>query len=208
MKNNVKSKNGRDHDVRQAHFGLAKVPRPISSEGDIIVKKLTYNVQYLLNGAGVLPVTTINTAQVESDPASEWSSFAARYQQYRVKALSLTGYFVMPNGSSIGNPNGSPIVLCDYLGSSAPSSATQIVSDERSEIRGIASVNGSLMFVFETDWFRNPNAKLWNPTSAATPTANSYGIAFASHPQAVDGTTNAVSIVGTVCWLVEFRGSQ
>jgi hypothetical protein len=198
----MKNKSGKRSDqreIQETRNGFVKMPKQVGSQGDIITKRVTYSNSYATSSGGVLALDVVNCAQVQSNPASEWASFAARYQQFRVKALSVTFYMVYP---SVG-----PYVFCDYIGSAAPSSATQIVSDERCVIRAPGGNAGSTLLVYETDWSRNPNARLWNPTSAALPAANGYGIAFTFHPLAV--TVDSLTVlVGSTDWLVEFRGSQ
>jgi hypothetical protein len=199
MKSNMKIRNV-SRDLRQARTQFAQVPKPIASQGDIVTKRLTYNYLVDTSGAGIVGINAYLSGACQSLPATEWASFAARYQQYRVKALTITGCMTSTLGVVL--------VMADYLGASTPSSATQIVSDERCIIRSPGSINGSNLFVYETDWTRNPNAKLWNPTSAVVPTANEYGIALAGHPQQpATGTNTPVAII-TAAWLVEFRGSQ
>jgi hypothetical protein len=202
VKHMVKRANNRE--MQEARNGFVKMSKQLAYQGDLVTKRLTHNDAFSTNNA-VLGVQLISSGSVQSDPATEWASFAARYQQYRVKALSVTFYIY--NGQ--GNPV-QPYVVSDYIGSSVPGTATQIISDERCVVRASAGQQGSTMFVFETDWSRNPNAKLWNPTSAVVPTANVYGVAFASHPQALasSGSVAALQIITTTAWLVEFRGSQ
>jgi hypothetical protein len=193
------NKRPRNRELQEARNGFVKMSKQLAYQGDVLTKRLTFNGSYSTSGTSVLGVQLISSSSVESDPAAEWASFAARYQQFRVKALSVT--FVMYAGYC------GPYVVSDYIGSSTPATSAQIISDERCVVRNFQGIQGSTMFVFETDWSRNPNAKLWNPTSASIPTANTYGIAFASHPQAV--AQNSVLVFQTTtAWLVEFRGSQ
>jgi hypothetical protein len=198
------NKRPRNRELQESRNGFVKMSKQLAYSADVVTKRLTFNGSYTTTNS-VLGVQLINSATVESDPAAEWASFAARYQQYRVKALSVTFYMFEP----VNGPT-TPYVVSDYIGTSVPGSATQIISDERCVVRAPGGQQGASMFVFETDWSRNPNAKLWNPTSAAVPAANTYGIAFASHPQAPASTGGGavLQLVTTTAWLVEFRGSQ
>jgi hypothetical protein len=199
-----KPKRFKNREIQEARNGFVQMPRQLAYSGDVITKRLTFTNSYITNNS-VLGVQLKNTGTVQSDSATEWASFAARYQQYRVKALSVTFYFYQNSGYL-----GSPFVVSDYLGTAIPGSSAQILSDERCVVRANGGQNGSSMFVYETDWSRNLNAKLWNPTNAVIPAANVYGIAFASHPQASPtiGGTNITQLITTDAWLVEFRGSQ
>jgi hypothetical protein len=90
----------------------------------------------------------------------------------------------------------------DYIGTSVPATAAQILSDER----GVISVSFRPIR-YTVTWDRNPNAKLWDPTSAAPPAANVYGIAFSS---STIGSMSATLgyYMKAVEFIVEFRGSQ
>lgn len=167
---------------------------------DVIVKRMSVPQSTITtSAAGVVVVTLFNTQEVESIPASEWASFAARYQQYRVRAVRLTAKAINPVQSATVTHG--QLFLGDYIGTAAPSSAAQVLSDERGKI-----VNTYKDFMYEVDWSRNPNAKLWNPTSAAIPNANVFGIAVGSSTPALSVSTNYFAI--SLEWVVEFRGAQ
>jgi hypothetical protein len=173
----------------------------ITKAGDQIVKRLTFPAQGLATGAGtVIAVTNITSGQVQSEPATEWASFAARYQQYRVRAIRVIGKATQPVQSA--TVLHSALYRGDYIGSSAPSTSAQVFSDEN-----VKECGTYRDFTDIVTWSRNPNAKLWNPTSAIVPTANQFAwtAASASAPLLTTATTYyALSVE----WEVEFRGSQ
>jgi len=170
--------------------------------GDVITKRMTIpNLSISTNGAGVVAVnTTIDSTLVETAPATEWASFAARYQQYRVKSVKMIACATNP-AASPGNAPVVPLYVSDFIGSSVPSSAAQILADEGSRV--ISSKND---FTFRATWARNPNAKLWTPTSGAITTANSYGIAFASNTAVT--AVSSLQFGYQLEFEVELRGSQ
>jgi hypothetical protein len=181
------------------------IPR---DQGDILVKRLTYQAGTQSSTAGgVIAVTTaIGAALVQSAPAAEWASFAARFQQYRVRSVRLILEPAFPGSGTPTvsvNTAHSTLYVSDFIGTSAPTTAAQILSDE-----GAVILNTSKRVDFTVDWARNPNAKLWNPTSAALPAANSFSIAFASDSVAANLPASIVMYSTTVEWVVEFRGSQ
>jgi len=169
--------------------------------GDTIVKRCTYPSGYIASSSGgVIAVAEFTTSGVESDPASEWASFAARYQQYRVRAIRVIAKAINPVQSATVTHGA--LYVSDFIGTATPSSAAQVLSDERCKV-----FNTYSDFVYEVDWSRNPNAKLWNPTSAGIPSANQFGIAYASSAKDTLGTSQNY-FDATIEWLVEFRGSQ
>jgi len=173
----------------------------IETAGDQIVKRMTLGGQTFATGAGTaLPIQAYTSAEVQSLPAAEWASFAARYQQYRVRAIRVRGKAVNPVQSATITHG--VVYRGDYIGASAPGSATQVLSDEN-----VQEVCSCKDFTDVVTWVRNPNAKLWNPTSAAIPTANTFAwvAASASTPAL---TTATVYYAIVVEWEVELRGSQ
>jgi len=184
--------------------GGSGIPRPfvaITDAGDQIVKRLTLPGTVLATGAStVIPVTVITTGEVQSVPATEWASFAARYQQYRVRAIRVRGEATQPVQSA--TISHSALARGDYLGNAVPATAAQVLSDE--SVR-ICSTHKS--FTDVVTWKRNPNAKLWAQTNAAIPAANQFAWVCASMaPPFMTTATTYYAVV--VEWEVEFRGSQ
>jgi hypothetical protein len=160
---------------------------------------MTLPNQVLATGAGtVIPVTSYSSGGVTS--ASEWSSFSARYQQYRVRAIRVTGKATQPvQTAALAH---GVLYRGDYIGTSTPTTLAQVLSDENVKLSGT-----DRDFVDVVTWSRNPNAKLWNPTSAAPPSQNdfSWTCASASSPALTTATTYYATVLE---WEVEFRGAQ
>jgi hypothetical protein len=172
----------------------------IRNAGDQIVKRITFPNSTLATGAGTtIPITTISSSVAESS-GTEFASFAARYQQYRVRAIRVTGKATQPIQTA--TVTHSVLYRGDHIGISAPTSAAQVLSDEN--VRMCAT---NVSFTDIVTWVRNPNAQLWNPTSAALPVANafSWSAVSADVPLLLTATTYyALSAE----FEVEFRGSQ
>lgn len=101
------------------------------------------------------------------------------------------------------NAGHSQLYVADYIGASVPASAAQVLSDERCVVASTAKGVS-----FASTWNKNPNAKLWNPTGAAIPAANLFGIAWASNTNATLMAAATPYFAYDVEWIVEFRGSQ
>lgn len=173
----------------------------IMAAGDIILKRFSLEGSVLGTGAGTgIAIDTFTSGYVQSAPATEWASFAARYQQYRVREIRLSLRAVNPvQSATVAH---SQIYLADHLGSSVPSTPAQLLSDEN-----VRSSPTWKDITYMTTWARNPNARLWNPTSAVIPTANQFAVSVgsASLPVLTTATTYFAVVVE---WLVELRGSQ
>jgi hypothetical protein len=185
-------------------------PRQLSADGDIIVKRLTFPGTVLSTGGStIIPVTSVTSSQVQSAPATEWASFSARYQQYRVRAIRVKGKAINPvqsydfaAGSQVLALSHSVLYRGDYLGIAVPANSSQLLSDEL-----VKENTTNKDFSDTVNWKRNPNAMLWNPTSAAIPAANQYSWVCAS-PATPPLTTATTYYALILEWEVEFRGSQ
>jgi hypothetical protein len=151
----------------------------------------------------------LSSSQVQSAPATEWSSFSARYQQYRVRAIRVTGKAINPvqsydfaAGSQVLALSHGILYRGDYINISVPSNSSQVLSDEMVKFNSTAKD-----FADTVTWKKNPNAKLWNPTSASIPAANQYSWVCASpaNPALTTATTYYALVLE---WEVELRGSQ
>jgi hypothetical protein len=175
--------------------------KALSGAGDQLTKRLTLAGLTLSSSAGgQIPVKAYAASLCQSSPAAEWASFAARYQQYRVRAIRVTGKAIQP--VQLSTVSHSVLHLGDFIGSATPGTDAQVFSDEN-----VKEIGTYQNFSYTADWKRNPNAKLWNPTSAVVPVANDYSVVVSSPaaPALAAATTYwAVSIE----WDVEFRGSQ
>jgi hypothetical protein len=172
-----------------------------SNAGDQIVKRLSYEPLTLATGAGtVIAVTPLTSGYVQSFPATEWASFAARYQQYRVRAIRVLAKATQPvQSATLTHSN---LYRGDYIGASIPGTAAQVLSDENVKVNATCKD-----FLDIVTWSRNPNAKLWNPTSAVIPSANQFAWVCAS-TTTPPLTTATTYYAYTAEWEVEFRGSQ
>jgi hypothetical protein len=167
--------------------------------GDQIVKRFSLPNGVLATGAGtVIPVTTVPSGQVST--ATEWASFAARYQQYRVRAIRVTGKATQPVQTATILHGA--FYRGDFIGASVPATLAQVLSDENVKVSATDS-----SFRDVVTWNRNPNARLWNPTTAAIPAVNEFSwcCASASSPALTTATTYYAIVQE---WEVEFRGSQ
>jgi hypothetical protein len=177
----------------------------LENGGDQIVKRITLSGDVLATGAGTaIGITSVGSSTTTSGTGptggAEWASFASRYQQYRVRAIRITGKATQPvQTATISH---SDLYRGDYIGTQAPGSAAQVFSDEM--VKSNATYRD---FTHVVTWKKNPNARLWNPTSAAIPAANTYSWVCAS-PPAPALTTATTYYAFTVEWEVEFRGSQ
>lgn len=180
---------------------VAMVPKLL---GDQITKRMTLPLQNVTTSAGgIVTVNFISSAAVQTAPASEWASFSARYQQYRVVNMRFILDPCFPVNTGLTSVTGhSQLYFADFIGTAAAGSAAAVISDER-----MKPFTSSKRIDFSANWLRNPNAKLWNPTTAAIPGANTYSIVYCSSATATMAVSQ-IYLVGIIEFIVEFRGSQ
>jgi len=195
-----KSRKGarRRRATQQADAGI---PRAFGS-GDIIVKRMTFcgtTTTLTSTGGGAIGITTL-ASDPTVGPAFEWASFSARYQQFRVRAQRIIGKALNPvNTTGLVH---SVLFRAEYIGASGPSTVPQLLADEKAQICAT-----SKDFTDLVTWERNPNAKLWNPTSAGVPSANLMNWVCATFAStALTASTKYYQIVQE--FEVELRGAQ
>jgi hypothetical protein len=177
------------------------ISRPL---GDCIIKRMTLPGQNITTSAGgIVAVNFFSSSLVQSAPASEWASFSARYQQYRVISMKFILDPCFPVNTGLTALTGhTQLYFADFIGTAAAGSAAAVISDERMIPHGSFK-----RITHSVNWSRNPNAKLWNPTSAAIPGANTYSIVYCSSTTA-SMAVSTIYLLGIVEFIVEFRGSQ
>ncbi len=96
----------------------------------------------------------------------------------------------------------SQLLIGDYLQTATPTTAAQLLADER-----VKAYSTARPLRHTVTWARNPNAKLWTVTSSGISTANQYALVFGSPAAALLGNTLQI-FTGYIEWEVELRGSQ
>lgn len=178
--------------------------RNLTMDGDMLTKRMTISSNTIPTTAGgIIAVATYSNGTVQSNPATEWASFAARYQQFRVKSFTIRFLPVFPVNTGMTATTGhSSLYVSDFIGTALPGSAAQVLADERSRV-----FSTSKSWSYTVTSRRNPNALLWNPTSAALPAANSMSIAFASSTVATMPVSQTMGQIDFE-FIIELRGAQ
>jgi len=180
----------------------SKIPRSVSDAGDQVVKRMSFcgTTTTLSTGASTAIAITSISSDPSVFPAFEWSTFSSRYQQYRVRRMVIHGKALLPVQTSAQTH--SVLFRGDFIGTSQPSTVPQVLADEKVKICSTAKD-----FTDVVTWVRNPNAKLWNPTTAGPPSQNLFNWVCASF--AATAMTTATKYYQLVVeYEVEFRGSQ
>lgn len=200
----MKRKSSRNAKPLRAVRGNARLRNESFLLGDIILKRMTIpNGSLSTTAGGIVAVTTFSNSLVQSTPATEFASFAARYQQFRIKSFAIRSVPTFPVNSGMTAITGhNALYVSDFLGSAVPATAAQILADERCVVNSTAR-----NWIFTVTSKRNPNALLWNPTSAAIPVANQMSIALASSTTATMPVSAIIGILDFE-WIVELRGAQ
>lgn len=173
-----------------------KGKRSFTNAGDHIVKRCSTTGTLTTGGGTSIPLTAIVSGDVSA--ASEFASFAARYLQYRVRRIRVTGKATQPIQTA--TVSHSALARGDFVGATAPASVAAVVSSESFEPNATCKD-----FEHVVTWDGIPDAKLWQPTSAAIPTADQFGIVIGTATTLTTATTYYVVFYE---WEVEFRGTK
>jgi len=169
--------------------------------GASIVKRMTSVTTVTTNGTGTY-LFQLRSGQVQSIPATEWSSFSSRYIDYRVLKMKVSYLPIRVvntrNGASSLDLAPTGVAASDPSGSATPVTLQQGWALELSKL-----------FSLERPWKIAIRASqeehmLFNPTTSIIPSANTFSIV------GVFGGGDASVVYGNIFyeWWVELRGSQ
>ncbi len=189
-----------DKDVQtDVNKALSRASR--SLDGSSIVKRMTYTTTLTSNASGQFGLL-LTSNQVKTNPATEWSSFATRYNDFRVLKLkvSFTPYRLVntQNAGTALFSSGAGYIARDPSGSAAGGSRAAVLALEGS--KSITLLRPWKMMI------------LASQREHLVFSATSVGIAAASLFQLVafaDGLDNS-TLYGEIHyeWIVELRGAQ
>ncbi len=194
-------KSGQRADNRA--IGTAALPKEFAlanSATRIFTKRIVTEVTLSANGAGLIPATTLASTNSVS-VLGDFSSVAAIYSNYRVKAIRLTcnPYYPVPAWTGAAFITVSPlIVVVPFRSGLVPS--TYVGFSESSEAKYASGYKGG---VFTTTNKGYPDGHLWHPTNAVITSADSYGLA-AMGQNLIAGTASVPVWAVNVEYLVEF----
>jgi len=103
--------------------------------------------------------------------STEFSSMAARYQEYRVRAMRVKW---RPHPSQAVASDLGQSVSAVWTAAAAPSTLPSFAACDGFH----ACSNLSMALDMTASWEINPNAKLWCDRGSSIPTANSFGVSF------------------------------
>lgn len=191
-----KSKGAVDADVaRDVARALSRANQTLA--GASTVKRMTLTAAFTSSAGGVVDISA-SSSDVQSSPATEWASFAARFLDYRVLKVKVSWEpAVRVNLAAIFNAQG--VVARDPSGAFATAGGVLATW----ALESAKPVNFYKSFS-HTIVASEEEHMLFNPTSAVIPASNRFKLC-------IIGTAATVSTaVGRVYyeWIVEFRGSQ
>jgi len=158
---------------------------------------MTYPLDIGTGVGGAIAVSTIVSDTVRTYPATEWSSIANAYNEFRVLGvrLQLTG---------VQNPTSqTSIVISAWRGGVGPSTYPGVVAQTGSKIFNLSIQGRPISFGCDCRGFEN--ALLWANTGTGIASVNSLGLAYGSD---ILGPVSTTVATGFVEWVVQFRFAQ
>jgi len=155
--------------------------------------------------AGIIAPTAVASGAVFGS-STEFASYAARFDQYRVKKLKI--YFIACHPEQVPTATDTADHGALFVGQSEMGAVVgtgqQVMSLYKRQVRPTYA-----SFSFTGTWDRNPNCKLWSQTNAVPAGTNQFSVqwgtpAFANN--AVVASTDYFSLFAE--WTVEFRGEM
>ncbi len=149
---------------------------------------------------GVIGITTLANAAVVNS-TSDFSSLAALYTAYRVKAIrvQLLPLYTAPayTGAALFY---APCALAvfPWTSNTVPTTFAQAL-----DVTGCKVVSGYREAVINTSWKGDPDAHLWTGTGAAIGSNEQFGISVIGSATASSASTTVMKVLSW--YLVEFR---
>jgi hypothetical protein len=154
----------------------------------------------------LIALNTCSSDTVRTIGSPEFTSYSARFQQFRVRRVCNRYLPVWPSGCNVfgatANLNHGVIYSGTFYGGSSPGTGQALLSSTS----GRAHQSDTTITV-QANWDMNPSAKLWSPVGSAIPTSNVIGVAICG-PLGASSTlvpsTDYFTVVNE--WDVEFSG--
>jgi hypothetical protein len=130
--------------------------------------------------------------------ASEWSSLASVFQEFRVLKLCLR---LCPRPTVASGPP-PPLAFCKFYGNTAPSNLAGVFAFDNVHLLDPLVTKE---FRYSIDARNFPNAIIWSNTVTGVTLANDYGIAYIQ-ADTLNTTTSLLVYSGLLEYIAEFRG--
>lgn len=181
-----------------AQLNVVVMPKHSNKRVDHVVSVTLHGSGTLLgSGAGTsLPVTPYYSNSVTS--CIEWGSYAARFQEFRVKAVHIRAIPKFPQAYS-GVAHSVVAWAHQENNTSAITAASILAAD------GVRVGSTTKAIVLTTTWSENNNAKLWTAIATTLPAANVFGMVIGSPSTASAITTGSTFYNVIDSYDVEFR---
>lgn len=189
MKSSRRSKKKAPSASRDKRIDVLQLDR-FAAKAAVFVRRMALSYSTLSTGVGgTLAWSAIaNTSNVQVS-CPDFASCANIYGAYRVRAMEvhLLPAFVV-NTTAVTVPL--CVATCTFQAGAAPANYAAIVDGSN-----VQMLSGYKQYKLTCDDRRDPNARLWTPTSAAVPTGNNFGIVIC-------GSTTT-STASTLIWAVQ-----
>jgi len=181
-----------------------KIPRdPFSAlkANQTIQVRLSFPFTLSTSAAGIINPTAFGSSNAQSDPATGFTSYAARFNNYRVLAIrfQLQPLFNFASDSALTSALGQ-LYLCEYYGSLPPSTQAAIANSPSLKC---FSTGQNIKYKIVPHSF--PNWKFYAATSTGIIAENSYGVALCTNNLVTLPTSQPIFSV-LYEWVVEFMG--
>jgi hypothetical protein len=167
----------------------------------------TFSGGILSSTAGsLIALNTCSSDTVRTIGSPEFTSYSARFLQFRVRRVLNRYYPVWPLGSNVvgatGNLNHGVIYSGTFYGASSPGTGQALLSSDAGRAHRSCDT-----ITVQANWDKNPSAKLWTPVGSAIVASAAFGVAICGPLGANSTLVPSVDYFTVVNeWDVEFSG--
>ncbi len=180
----------------------------ISSSVVVVRRRLVNSATLSTNGAGYIGAQNVTSDGARS--ASDFSSFASRYNQFRVRAIRVRlvpivdATTAVTVGGGAVTPHPTALIFAQYRGNNAFTSYDANAAGANAKL-----FNGREKVIeYTADWAMNPDAKLWCDSNAAIPNEQRFGIQFQDPAVAPASSASTAYFRRLFDYDIEFMGPQ
>ncbi len=173
-----RSKRGEDDLDNRQRDVVVRLDRLTSIKTITAVKIVSTSV-LVTDGSGYITMQSVVSDQARTT-GSNWSSFASRFKQFRVRAIRIRLFplvdvtTALTAGGGAVTPHPTALAFAAYREGLGYSNFASLCAGADSRI-----FNGREKIIsYSTDWSNNPEAKFWCQTNAVIPTEQQFGFQY------------------------------
>jgi hypothetical protein len=177
----------------------------LSANETSIVRRIAVAGTVSTAGTGFIAAGFVTSDQARS-LGSDFASFAARYTQFRVRAVRMRMYPLVDANTAVTagggavTPHPTAIAMAAYKSNLSYGTYSSVCTGNNAKI----FQGRERCIEYSIDWSNYPDAKFWSASNAAIPTDQVYGFQYQDSGTAPASAVSTTYYRTVLDWIVEF----